>query len=293
MIRKKDGFDGQRAIVLPKPVVKVCERHSLIKNLHVTDIGFYPKAQFHYRERETGSTQNILIYCNDGFGWANINNKNFRIKQGEYLIIPQSIKHKYGADEQHPWSIFWVHFKGEKAGELVNILKGGKEIFHSEVSFADKRNDQFHNIYDTLETGYSTDNLVYVNLMLWSYLTSFCFPHLYNNPERTNNSAIETVIEHMQTNIQNTITIGELANLVHISTSHFSALFKKKTGYPPLEYFTHLKIQKACQYLEFTDMHVKELCYLLGYNDPFYFSRLFTKYMTRSPIEYRKMKRYK
>jgi AraC-like DNA-binding protein len=77
---------------------------------------------------------------------------------------------------------------------------------------------------------------------------------------------------------------------VHISLSHYSALFKKKTGYPPLEYFNHIKIQKACQFLQFTNLQVKEIAYKLGINDPFYFSRLFTNVMGFSPLDYRKQK---
>lgn len=292
-IRKKDGFNGQKAIVLPKPIIKTCEQNSLTRNLHITDIGFYPKAKFHYRERENGSRQNILIYCTDGLGWADINDRKLKIKQGEYIIIPQNVKHKYGADDQHPWSIYWVHFKGEDTSLLIDILKGSKDNFFKPVSYSEKRLDLFNNIYNTLETGYSTDNLVYVNQMIRGFLASFCYPLLYNVPGKNNDNPIEKVIQYMQENTHKQLTLSELSALVHISTSHFSALFKRKTGYPPLEYFIHLKIQKACQYLEFTDMHVKELSYSLGFNDPFYFSRLFSKYMTMPPLEYRKKKRFK
>lgn len=291
-IRKKDGFNGQKAIVLPRPVVKICEAHPLIKNLHITDIGFYPKAQFHYRERDNGSRQHILIYCADGFGWANIHSRKMKVKQGEYFIIPRDTKHQYGADTSHPWSIYWVHFKGESTDALESVIKNDKDGYLKAVSHSDSRLALFNNIYHTLETGYSIDNLVYVNLMLWSLVSSFCYSQLYHAPEKKIAGPVENVIEYMQQNAHRQVTLHELAGLVHVSASHFSALFKKKTGYPPLEYFIHLKIQKACQYLEFTDMHVKELCYLIGFNDPFYFSRLFSKYMAMSPLEYRKMKRY-
>lgn len=137
-IRKKDGFNGQKAIVLPRPIIKTCEQNPLTRNLHITDIGFYPRAQFHYRGRENGSRQNILIYCINGFGWAEINDKKIKIKQGEFIIIPQNIKHKYGADEEHPWSIYWVHFKGEDTNHLTDALKGGKIITWKQYRLAIK-----------------------------------------------------------------------------------------------------------------------------------------------------------
>jgi AraC-like DNA-binding protein len=94
----------------------------------------------------------------------------------------------------------------------------------------------------------------------------------------------------MQQNLDMPLTLNELAAEVHISPSHYSALFRKKTGYPPLEYFNHMKIQKACQYLQFTNLQVKEIAYKLGINDPSYFSRFFTNVMGQSPNLYRSRK---
>ena len=94
----------------------------------------------------------------------------------------------------------------------------------------------------------------------------------------------------MQQNLHRALSLQEMASEAHISPSHYSALFKKKTGYPPLEYFNHIKVQKACQYLQFTNLQVKEIAYKLGVNDPFYFSRFFSNIMGMSPLEYRNRK---
>ncbi len=59
-IRKREGFAGQRAIVLPRKIVEVCGYTPPINSLYVTDIGFYPRAGYHYRERSSGISQNIL-----------------------------------------------------------------------------------------------------------------------------------------------------------------------------------------------------------------------------------------
>ena len=86
------------------------------------------------------------------------------------------------------------------------------------------------------------------------------------------------------------INVDEMAQSVNLSVSNFTSLFKKNTGFSPIEYYNHLKIQKACQYLIFTDLRVKEISYKIGINDPYYFSKLFTKVMGASPIEYREKK---
>jgi AraC-like DNA-binding protein len=70
---------------------------------------------------------------------------------------------------------------------------------------------------------------------------------------------------------------------VNLSVSHFAAVFKKSTGFSIIEYFNHLKIQKGCQYLQFTDLRINEIADQLGIEDPYYFTRLFTKTIGISP----------
>lgn len=72
------------------------------------------------------------------------------------------------------------------------------------------------------------------------------------------------------------------------SPSYLTTLLRKKTGYSPSSYFSHLKITKACEYLDFSKVKIKEISFLIGYSDPYYFSKDFQKKMGISPRNYRK-----
>ena len=102
---------------------------------------------------------------------------------------------------------------------------------------------------------------------------------------------IDAVIHYMRENIERKLSLLELAEHVGLSSSRFSLLFQKKAGYPPLAYLNQLKIQKACHYLDFTDMKVNQISPRLGFEDAFYFTRMFTKIMGVSPTDYRAMKK--
>ena len=92
----------------------------------------------------------------------------------------------------------------------------------------------------------------------------------------------------MKQHLANGVILDNIAQSANLSTSFFCRKFKQDTGYAPIEYFNHLRIQRACQLLHFSDLRINEVAAQLGINDPFYFSRLFRKQMGVSPAEYRK-----
>jgi AraC-like DNA-binding protein/quercetin dioxygenase-like cupin family protein len=289
--RKKEGFNGQKAIVLPNRVIETTESAEPGSCLSITDIGYYPRAKYHYHQRKSGCPQSILIYCSDGEGWIETERGRIAVEKDQFIIIPPGTPHVYGASEQQPWSIYWMHFTGTMSAHFDSLLSLQYTHVCRSIIFSEERIKLFDRIYQVLESGYSTDNIGYVNMCLWHFLSSFCYPDIFLLPQKNEyKDLIEIVIEFMQNNIHRPLQLHELASQIHISVSYFSVLFKKKTGYSALDYFNHIKIQKACQYLQFTDMHVKEIACKLGFDDPYYFSRLFNNMMGMPPGVYRNRK---
>lgn len=136
--------------------------------------------------------------------------------------------------------------------------------------------------------GYSKENLTNINLCLYSFIASFLYPdRQVNEKKQDTKDLINNTILYMQSELHRQLTVEEMALKQGLSTSHFSKLFRKSTGMPPLDYFIHLKLQKACLLLYSSDMKIKNVATEIGYDDPYYFSRLFKKYMMVSPDQYR------
>src|SRR5688572_18223508 len=288
-LKKKEGFQGQRAIIIPSTIrASLCEVHPVVKQLYVTDIGYYPNAQHHHRHRIRGSEGHIIIYCVSGKGKARIEKQAYPISAGEFILLPAKRPHEYSADENNPWTIFWIHFTGANSENFISMMlqKMGSPVFP--ISFKENRMQLFEEIYSSLEKGYSIDNLCYASLSLQYFLASCCFDNNYNHqlkPEK--DDSIDLCIKFMRNNINKTLTLHEIASAVNLSSSHITTLFKKKTGFSLIEYFNQLKTQKACQYLLFTDLRVNEIANTLGIEDPYYFTRMFTKIIGISPVKYR------
>ena len=100
---------------------------------------------------------------------------------------------------------------------------------------------------------------------------------------------MELSVTYMVQHLNQPLHVATLAAAVSISSSHYSALFKRWTGHPPIEYFIHLRMQQACRLFDSTSLNVKEVAAALGYDDPFYFSRTFKSVNRVAPSEYRMM----
>lgn len=102
---------------------------------------------------------------------------------------------------------------------------------------------------------------------------------------------IEESIGYMMQHLDRPLRVSTLATEVNISLSHFFYLFKRHVGRTPIDFFIRLRLQRACRLLEETEMSVKAIAYTLGYDDPFYFSRVFKSFNRISPSQYRSRKR--
>jgi transcriptional regulator GlxA family with amidase domain len=100
--------------------------------------------------------------------------------------------------------------------------------------------------------------------------------------------SINKALAFMNDRLHERLALTELAEHVGLSVSHFSQLFKVHIGFSPIDYFINLKIQYACHLLETTTRAIRDIANALGYEDAYYFSRLFRKLMGTSPANYRK-----
>ncbi|MCV9387339.1 AraC family transcriptional regulator [Reichenbachiella ulvae] len=287
--RVQAGFLGQRMINIPKKILTTVKKNSLINQLYITDIGFFPHAKHHFRQRKNGCKEHILIYCKEGQGIIEIHNTQVELKANSFYIIPPETRHAYYAVQKDPWSIYWMHFTGPQAYSFFDKLDKDSHDKPRYISFEQRRISIFENLMNVIEDGYSSGNLEFVNITLWQLIGSFVYDSYFSEIgiETAEEDVVARSIKYMKERLNQALKVDEIASYFNYSNSHFFSLFKKKTGYSPIHYFNHLKIQKACQILSFTDLSVKEISFQLGYEDPLYFSRLFKKTMNISPLQYR------
>jgi two-component system response regulator YesN len=97
----------------------------------------------------------------------------------------------------------------------------------------------------------------------------------------------KAVEQYITDNLKEDINLKDTAAKFNLSPYYFSRTFKKVFGYNFSDYLNLIRINKAKELLKDDSLSIKEICYLVGYSDPNYFSKVFKKYEGVTPTEYR------
>jgi AraC-like DNA-binding protein len=230
----------------------------------------------------------------DGHGYVVVNGKKSHLQAGELLIIPRNSPHTYWAAEDRPWSIYWMHFRGEDSSYYVDRIPNVAEPIAYDKAARIEVERLFRDCLDTLEGGYTMPTLIYAAQSAKHILSVLLFRNSAMpmkqraTGQRLNSDAI---IEYMRSRLSEPVRLEEFAREAGLSVSHFSELFREQVHQSPLSYFTQLKIRTACRLLDLSGKSIKVVAVETGYSDPYYFSRVFKKVMGISPEKYRAIKK--
>lgn len=286
---KKDSFYGNRSVLVSKKQLSILKSNPIIGELYLSDIGFYPHAKDHFRKRTKGIEENILIYCIDGHGYIQLDEELHKVTKNTYYIIKAKTPHLYWASKSAPWSIYWIHFGGKRSHSFRENFGKVLPIVPSLNSRTEYRIRLFNEILTVMESGFTKDIVEYSNLWLNSLLASFFYVNTFRAAKGyQSRDLVDQSIFFMHENIKRCLKMAEIAMNVNLSESHLSKIFRNKTGTSPMDYFINLKMQEAIRLLSNHKMQIKEVAYALGYNDPFYFSRIFTQHIGSNPTSFLK-----
>ncbi len=292
-LRLRDGFVGQDMFVIPRPILKSACRHPLIRAIYPTDIGWFPNAAHHYRERPSGAEQNHLMLCVDGHGYAEIGGTEAHLQAGQILVIPKDTAHRYWADADCPWSIYWVHFLGDDAEFYTERVPVRGQPAQVESRTQQEAVRLFRYCIDALYDGYGLANLIYAASSVQHILALLMYRNkaLPLDSQMSGLNKLQASVMFMQENFAKPLKLEDFAAQAGLSVSYFSESFRDHTGLSPMAYLGQLRIRHACRLLDLTGKTVKSIALESGFSDPYYFSRAFKKTMGIAPDKYRAIKK--
>ncbi len=284
-----EGFPGERLAILPAAAVRRAQALPVCRDLTVTHTGRFDHVLGHYVARPHGVKEHVLIMCLAGEGRVKIEHHSYHLGRGHGIVLPPRRSHLYAADPKNPWSLFWFHFTGRRAGDYVASLSPAGTGPRFWVQDVDQIADAFEECYRHVLGGYLDAELFGLSTA-FARLFGLCRT-LQRSPSlrrRQTEDRVLKVLKMMRENLRRTLSLDEMARHGGLSVPHFSAMFRKQMNCSPLEFHIRLRMERACALLESTEHTAAEIAYGLGYEDPLYFSRLFRQKIGQSPTAYRR-----
>jgi AraC-like DNA-binding protein len=204
------------------------------------------------------------------------------IPAGSMVFWEKKSSHHYGRITGR-WSHSWVHCDGP---EVVAILRRAKIPLNRPILLSDpfRIDNALYNIHEELSVA-RPDGFIIRNA-----LENLVREAARGDGERgrsTPPEGLEACRQAINLRYQEPITLRELAAMAGLSQAHFCSQFRRYFGVPPITFLIQRRLTTAASLLHGTRLRVGEIGRLVGYEDPYYFSKHFKRQFGSSPLGYR------
>lgn len=221
-----------------------------------------------------------------------------RLVSGDILLTPPQVPQEGGHDPADPLRMYTVHFVARLYGVLdMPALYGLPVALRPAPATMARIVEAARRIVDELARGEAgcalaaNGECATLLALLWRETVGQAGSPPPDGAARAAEVArLAPVFRTIQARYAERLTLEDLARVVHLHPAYFSALFKRVTGLPPLEYLARYRLHQARDLLLSTDRSIREIARATGYRDPFYLSRVFRRAEGMSPSEYRRDK---
>lgn len=235
----------------------------------------------------------LLQYTLKGQGSFFMHNKEYAVPTGSCFIckipshtsyaLPTSVAHT-SATENY-WEFFYLHFDGPAADSFFQtIVKNYGSVF--ELPMQSSPLHLFFHLFEQCKTNGRLE-LYEGGEFLYRFFAQTL--RELESPTIVGSHALKEAIHYMREHFQTIESIHEVADYCQISHEHLSRIFRKEIEQSPIHYLTNLRIEHALFLLLNTTHSIEEIAIQCGFQNGNYFSKVFKKYLSYSPKEYRKL----
>ena len=232
------------------------------------------------------SPQNQLYYIFKGEISLMIDNKEYIAKAGDMVLLPAGIQYDYSLTNLQYAHKFWLHF--DLTIDRKNIFNEYEFSYIVRVKQPERVYSLFEKLLDLKINNTIEQTLVRSNLLcrLLSYYFEHCSIQL-----KSNDSCIWNVVEFINNNYIDKLTLADLANRASLSINQFIRRFEHIMGCSPIQYVNYLRVDRAKLLIENSDKSISEILAEVGFYDFSHFTKIFKRYYGYSPSQYRKIKK--
>lgn len=265
-------------------VFKESNRESSDMPLILNCAGHFTSKHPFSTDKARGRLDYYLMYINSGSLTLFDGDLPIDVGSGDLIIYRANSRYSYLYRGGETLSYFWAHFTGSEVES--RLAEYSLECFPLVYSTEAQNHipHRFRTIFDAF-TKHDILRERELSALLERLLITVSRSVIRNGEKR---STLTHALRYIGSNYSSNIRISELAEMEHLSVSRFNFLFKEQVGMPPTKYILSLRMSSAKELLCTTDLPVKQIGIMCGYDDPHFFSKAFKGFFGISPAEYRK-----
>lgn len=246
-------------------------------------------SDYNYVAPKRSEEYHQLFFIDKGEWIIQIGNKNYLATAGDFFLIPKGVSFSTrlpSSKQTESYVLLFNYYIYEK--EFLSFLK-----MQRDEDFITKSTNFTENhalLFDLFNLVVPREMEV---VLLYKFATNLIVNYLTDRISKNLEASIfekkefQPVIAYMEQNMQNNISVPDMARVVYMETDYFVNKFKRAYNIPPRQFFNELRIQKAIDLILNTEMRIEEVALEIGIDDVYYFNRFLKRHGHASPKEYR------
>lgn len=225
-----------------------------------------------------------VVFLYSGTGWVVQVGRHHTLRGGELFLIFPNVTYAFAATTV-AWQVYYLHFSSP--GMVALLRRSG--VTSREYLTRDCDRDEVRRWCEEVvregQRKVGPDAAV-VSARIWQILAALASSRALGKPPAS--SALKPALDYLEAHLTSEVPVATLAKLAHLSRFHFMRRFKRETGLSPRQYQINRRMTAARDLLSKGES-AKSVAQQLGFNDLFYFSRLFKQKNGVPPSKYAKV----
>lgn len=279
-------------------------KHNIANLINITKIVTIHYYEFGKNFYYDGESHNFweMVYVDAGNVIIKADNKEFHLKQGDVIFHKPNEFHTLETDKENTANVVVISFVC--SSQSMSFFKGKTMTIPSKL----KKNisviiEEYSQTFKSMATGDIKLELkdnppIGGQQMIKTYLEQFLILlirsennnhdlRVFPSKESIENHLVSQVIQIIEENTYNKITVDQICNQLNYSRTYLSKIFKAVSGYTILEYILKHKIREAKKLIREEKYNFTQISYLLAFDNPHYFSAVFKKVSNMTPTDYK------
>jgi AraC family transcriptional regulator of arabinose operon len=229
----------------------------------------------------------LFHYTVSGYGNVMIDGQTYRVDPGYALLVDIPSSHRYFLPKSsEAWEFYFILFRPS------NLEKHWQELIRrlSRVPYIPPDSSVIHSLQDAFYAG--VNNRITDGYLASSFVYRFVMELFRFSTGRTKEkenwpASVRQAAQELETRYRYIQSLDEIAANVGLSKYHFVRVFRKFTGFTPIEYLTKIRVERSINLLRDSNLSVDEVAKEVGYSGGSYFIKVFRKWVGFSPGEFR------